>query len=82
MAENFRCGECGQRVTGKEFHPHLFCVLYKGGVTDQRTYLRWALEGGSVLKALDLIPFPFIDAPLTPEKPRRRTRVARSGRQP
>jgi hypothetical protein len=36
----FDCGECGQRVRAVEFHPYLYCELYKLGHYDQAAYLR------------------------------------------
>lgn len=34
------CAECGQWVDAAEYHPYLFCLLYKAGVRDQDAYLR------------------------------------------
>jgi hypothetical protein len=36
---NFACGECGQFVNGLDYHPHLYCVLWKAGIRDQAAYL-------------------------------------------
>lgn len=35
-----RCAECGMRTgPGVSFHPYLFCVLYKGGVSNPASLL-------------------------------------------
>lgn len=38
--ENIDCGTCGQRVAPLEYHPFLYCELYKLGHRDQAAYLR------------------------------------------
>lgn len=36
-----RCMECGQSgLDPGGFHPHLYCVLYAQGITDQAAYLK------------------------------------------
>lgn len=39
-AETFPCGECGMHVIGPEYHPYLFCELFKLGHADPAGYLR------------------------------------------
>lgn len=34
------CGSCGQRVGVREYHPFLYCELFKLGHADQAGYLR------------------------------------------
>lgn len=36
----YPCGECRQMVRGGDFHPYLYCLLYKAGVPNQERYLR------------------------------------------
>jgi len=40
--------ECGQSgLDPAEFHPHLYCVLFKAGIRDQAAYLKasgWVYE--------------------------------------
>ena len=31
MAENESCAGCGQRLPDGEFHPYLYCALYREG---------------------------------------------------
>lgn len=41
IAKRNRCAECGMRLTGPaEFHPHLFCVMFKAGYPNPAEYLR------------------------------------------
>lgn len=35
------CGECGQIVEAAEYHPYLYCELFKLGHRDQTAYLRY-----------------------------------------
>lgn len=43
-----QCMECGQSgLDPGEFHPYLYCVLYKAGITDQAHWLKvsgWVYE--------------------------------------
>ena len=35
MNDRSDCGECGQNVATGEYHPYLFCALYKAGIRNQ-----------------------------------------------
>jgi hypothetical protein len=40
IPSRFFCAECGQRVSGTEYHPYLYCLLFKAGIGEQEKYLR------------------------------------------
>lgn len=48
------CRECGMAVPEDEFHPYLFCVLFKGGVRDPRKFL--AMSDWSYTPGQSVIP--------------------------
>ena len=35
-ALRFDCAVCGMNVRGDEFHPHMFCVLFRAGVDPRK----------------------------------------------
>lgn len=37
--DKFACVECGQVVTADEYHPLLFCRMFKMGISNQTHYL-------------------------------------------
>jgi hypothetical protein len=50
----FPCGDCGQVVDARAYHPHLFCVLFRAGITDQERYLAasgWVRAAGGAPEA-------------------------------
>jgi hypothetical protein len=49
-ADGMDCQTCGMHVAHPaEYHPYIFCELFKLGHSDPRTYLEMALPGALLL---------------------------------
>jgi len=42
--DRFDCQECGMNVDGREYHPYLFCVLFKNGIDPRHQFTRDIFE--------------------------------------